>query len=526
MQSNRSRSRLALLAALASAAAALPLGNALAASHSHAHKAHRHTTPAHRPAAPVLDYAGLHKIRHIIIIDQENRSFDSYFGTYPKADGIPGLAGHPGQVPCLPDPATGTCVKPYHSTADENFGAAHTAQAANADMDGGRMDGFEAERQSAGTRGTGDFPCSDKSVFGRCQGALQDDVPPDPGYSEPDDVMGYHNGADIPNYWTYARDFVLQDHMFSSVASYSLPSHLYLVSGWSAMCTRVYDPSSCTTYLGNEPGTGALQDGQVEGVTLGAPEIQGQEAGWPALSFGWTDLTYLMHRDHVSWRYYLDQGNEPDCETGGMVCEEPVQTANVQGFWNPLGWYDDVHQDNQLSNIVPVRDLYADAKAGNLPNVAWVAPNQHDSEHPPALISDGQAYVTNLINAIMRSPDWNSTAIFLTWDDWGGFYDHLAPPKVDAEGYGIRVPALLISPYARRGYVDHQVLSTDAYLKLIEDDFLGGQRLDPRTDGRPDPRPDVRENASVLGNLLSEFDFRQKPRPPVLLPPRPPTDLH
>jgi phospholipase C len=121
----------------------------------------------------------------------------------------------------------------------------------------------------------------------------------------------------------------------------------------------------------------------------------------------------------------------------------------------------------------------------------------------------------------MRSPDWDSTAIFLAWDDWGGFYDHVKPPTVDAQGYGLRVPALVISPYARRGFIDHQTLSFDAYLKFIEDDFLHGQRLDPKTDGRPDPRPDVRENASILGNLARDFDFARAPRPPLLLPERP-----
>ena len=126
--------------------------------------------------------------------------------------------------------------------------------------------------------------------------------------------------------------------------------------------------------------------------------------------------------------------------------------------------------------------------------------------------------MTGLINAVMRGLDWDSTAIFLTWDDWGGFYDHAVSPKVDQDGYGLRVPELVISPYAKRGYVDHQTLSFDAYLKFIEDDFLGGARLDPRSDGRPDPRPDVRENEPALGNLLSEFDFRQAPRKPTLLP--------
>ena len=118
----------------------------------------------------------------------------------------------------------------------------------------------------------------------------------------------------------------------------------------------------------------------------------------------------------------------------------------------------------------------------------------------------------------MRSADWSSTAILLTWDDWGGFYDNVVPPTVDMAGYGFRVPGLIISPYARRGFIDHQRLSFDAYLKFIEDDFLGGARLNPRTDGRPDPRPTVRETVPGLGNLVRDFNFTQRPRAPVLLP--------
>ncbi len=129
--------------------------------------------------------------------------------------------------------------------------------------------------------------------------------------------------------------------------------------------------------------------------------------------------------------------------------------------------------------------------------------------------------MTRLVNAAIHSPDWSSTAIFLTWDDWGGFYDHVAPPRVDANGYGLRVPAIVISAFAKRGYIDHQILSFDAYAKFIEDDFLAGRRLDPRTDGRPDPRPDVRENASILGNLANDFDFTQKPRRPLIFAPYP-----
>ncbi|HEY5154186.1 MAG TPA: alkaline phosphatase family protein, partial [Acidimicrobiales bacterium] len=131
-------------------------------------------------------------------------------------------------------------------------------------------------------------------------------------------------------------------------------------------------------------------------------------------------------------------------------------------------------------------------------------------------------YVTHVINALMQGPDWKSTAIFLTWDDWGGFYDHVVPPVVDQNGYGFRVPGMVISPWVRSGSIDHQTLSFDAYAKFIEHRFLDGDRLDPATDGRPDGRPTVREDVPVLGDLTTEFDFDQVPLPPLVLPEHPP----
>jgi phospholipase C len=201
------------------------------------------------------------------------------------------------------------------------------------------------------------------------------------------------------------------------------------------------------------------------------------------------------------------------------------QNSATPGIWNPLPWFNTVQADHQLGNIQDVSNFYAAAKNGTLPAVSWVVPSGAVSEHPPAPVSYGQSYVTSVINAVMRSPDWDSTAIFLTWDDWGGFYDHVVPPSVDENGYGLRVPGIVISPYAKRGYIDHQTLSFDAYDKFIEDDFLNGQRLNPATDGRPDPRPDVREDEKILGNLTSDFDFSQPPRPPLILPVHPITTL-
>ncbi len=422
------------------------------------------------------------KIKHIIVIMQENRSFDTYFGTYPGADGIPMQNGVP--TVCSHDPKTGQCVKPYHNPNDVNSGGPHAANSAKTDINGGKMDGFVASfRQGAKACKNPDTP-----------GCAPNVTP---------DVMGWHDAREIPNYWTYAQNFVLQDRMFEPNSSWSLPAHLFMVSGWSAQCTTPGDPNSCTNAL----------DGPKNGLRL---------ANTKKLDYAWTDLTYLLHKNNISWAYYLSEGSEPDCSDDAMLCSTGKLSRNVPGIWNPLPAFDTVKQDGQLNNIQTVDQYFAAAKNGTLPAVAWITPENTVSEHPPAKISAGQSYVTSLINAAMQGPDWDSTVIFLTWDDWGGFYDHVNPPVVDENGYGLRVPGLVISPYVKKGFIDHQTLSFDAYLKFIEDVFLNGQRIDPKTDGRPDPRPDVRENAPQLGNLILDFDFTQAPRQPLLLPLNPP----
>jgi phospholipase C len=429
---------------------------------------------------------GIHKIQHVIVIMQENRSFDEYFGTYRGADGIPGLAGHPGKVPCIPDPARGTCVKPYHDASPINGGGPHAKFAASSDIAGGKMNGFLRQAEK------GQTSCHPGSIDPNCTWAVRPDV------------MGYHNGSDIPNYWAYARNFVLQDHMFESVSSWSTPVHLSIVSGWSARCKSAQKPMSCVN---------ALQSPAL-------PHDPGTIPTNPTPLYAWTDITYLLHKYGVSWGYYVYPGTQPDCSDDAMTCPSLPQNASTPSGWNPLPWFTDVHQDGELKNIAPIHDFYAAARDGTLPAVSWIDPTGPVSDHPPANIQAGQNYVTGLINTIMQGPDWDSTAIFLTWDDWGGFYDHVKPPSVDRNGYGLRVPGLVISPYARQGFIDHQTLSFDAYLKFIEDDFLGSHRLSPKTDGRPDPRPDVREKAAILGNLVKDFDFAQAPREPVLLPQR------
>jgi phospholipase C len=156
--------------------------------------------------------AGIHKIKHIVIVMQENRSFDNYFGTYPGADGIPMRNGVP--TVCVPDPRTAACVKPYHDARDRDRGGPHAAADAIRDIDGNKMDGFI------------------ESVTHAQNGCITFGTPicvPTGPTNEPD-VVGYHDAREIPNYWTYARNFVLQDRMFQPNATWSLPAHLFIVS--------------------------------------------------------------------------------------------------------------------------------------------------------------------------------------------------------------------------------------------------------------------------------------------------------
>jgi phospholipase C len=330
-------------------------------------------------------------IQHVIVLMQENRSFDTYFGTFPGADGIPMKHGVP--TVCLPDTQLGHCIRPYHDPSLINQGGPHGSLPAVADVDGGKMDGFVSSVISCYEHATDQ--CRGIAAGPRSAGT---------------DTVGWHDAREIPNYWFYAHRFVLQDHMFEGVSSWSLPAHLDMVSGWSATCADA-DPMSCKTDLGVpgglRAGTGAL------------PQLNGE------VPYAYTDLTYLLHAARVSWGYFVSSGTQPDCPTGTMYCEPKLQYSATPDIWNPLPGFETVHADGQLANVQPSQNFFSDATKGTLPAVSWVVPNGANSEHPPASIANGQAWVTSVVNAVMNSPDWNSSAIFLSWDDWGGFYDHV-----------------------------------------------------------------------------------------------------
>lgn len=423
------------------------------------------------PKAPV----GLDQLDHLIFIVQENRSFDHYFGTYPGADGIPRKPGGGwAESTCNPHPVLGGCMKPYHGSEFTNRGGPHGEKASIIDVAGGKMNGFiKGALSSHNTKAC----VLDPSGPG-CKSLT--------GPQQQPDAMSFKTREDIPNYWALADYGVLQDRLFASVDSYSLPSHQFIFSGWSATCSS--GPMTCTSDATPSPS-----------------------------NFSWTPISWLLDEQGVDWGWYVGETTNI-CENYPK-CPQPERSPYTPPNWNVANGFTTVMQAGLHTHIHPVSEFRQALTNGTLPPVSWVIPGRGLSEHPGGgSMHPGYEYASKLITDIGASSSWNSSAVFLYWDDWGGFYDHVRPPHIDSLGYGIRVPGIMVSPYALQGAVDHQTLSFDAFLKLIEDRFLGGARLDPGVMSRPDSRPSVREDEPGLGDLTSEFNFAQPPRQPPVPP--------
>jgi phospholipase C len=340
--------------------------------------------------------SGSAAIAHIVVVLQENHTFDNYFGSYPGADGTAGkgllLPARPGAAASLP---------PTHTTTLTPTDLNHNWAAAHADFDGGRMDGFVYSEGSAST-------------------------------------LTYFDRSDLPRYWAAADRYVLCDRYFTSAMTESAPNHLFLVAG------------TC----------GGLRDDHVP-ATIPFPPIFAS-----------------LDQQGVSWKVY---GFTTWYERFAYVQQTPGSAAK----------------------FVPATEFRADVERGTLPSVSWVIGAPGGDEHPPGNVQQGQNSVANdIVNPIGASAMWPSTAVFLTWDDYGGFYDHVPPPQVDAFGYGFRVPCLVVSPFAREGLVDHTVNDHTSILKFVETRY----GLAPLS---------TRDRAA---NDLSEaFDFAAPPRPFVPL---------
>jgi phospholipase C len=377
------------------------------------------------PARAAARNAPATPIRHIVVLMQENHSFDNYFGTYPGADGLPSTT-------CLPrsfENAPPGCVQPAHVGGRAVQGLVSDPQLFARQYRGGRMDGFVAAYRVG--RGSGGLP----------------------------NPLGYYDARDLPYAWNLASRFVLFDRFFSSAKGGSVWNHLFAIS-----------------------------------ATPGNPAADHLP---PA---GYRDTATIFDRLEqagVPWRFYVK-----DYDPTNTILHQGAGESQLLQV--PLLAMPRVVRTPRLrANIVDMRQFYADAQAGRLPAVSYIAPGARLSEHPPSKLVAGQTFVRSIVNELMRSPDWSSTAFVLTYDSWGGWYDHVPPPAVDRYGYGFRVPALLVSPYARHGAIDHTTLDFTSILRFIEDNW----HLAPLASRDADAQ-----------SIASAFDFSSPPRAAALVP--------
>jgi phospholipase C len=362
-------------------------------------------------------------IKHLIVLMQENHTYDNYFGTYPRGDGIP-------RGVCMPinvnSPSSG-CEKPFHIGNLPVDDLGHNPATFRAQYNHGRMNGFV-------------------NVF-RSQ-----------GLEESHNVMGYYDGRDIPYYWNIADRYVLFDHFFSASAGGSASNHMYWVTG-----------------------------------TEGSPSDSIPPGGYTNLP----TIFDRLEQAGVSWKFYV-QNYDPQ-----ITFRSPENTdRGSQIVWVPLLDYARYLDNPKLfSHIVDADQYYSDLRNGTLPQVAFMAPSG-SSEHPPGSIQAGERFVRTLIGALSFSRYWSSSAFMWSYDDWGGWYDHVKPPHRDRYGDGFRVPALLVSPYARHGFVDHTELDLTSFLKFIEQNW----------GLRPLAARDAHANS-----FMNAFDFSQRPAPAIIV---------
>jgi phospholipase C len=395
-----------------------------------------------RPA--IVDASRFHTrwpIKHVVFIVKENRSFDEMFGAFPGAAGA--RFGKLGNqtVPLTP----GTDGRMATDLK-------HDYPRALADWDHGRMDGFGYDAWSRHWAYT----------------QLTEDQ--------------------LPAYWHWAQDFVLADHFFASVNGPSFPNHLFTIAAQSGRTHdnphKIHsDPRSKFT---GRPKTWGCDAPPYEKVEV---YLSGDEIEKVSPCFDFPTLGDELSRRSIPWVYYAARPKEK-----GYIWSSYAAVRHYRD--DPKRW---------LAHIFPVDNLVADIHDGRLPPVTWITPRFALSEHPEYNLCHGENWTTQVIDAIMRSPMWKDTAIFLTWDDWGGFYDHMPPPQVDEFGLGIRVPLLVMSPYARQGFIDHDTGEFSSVLRFIEDNW---------------GLPQLTHRDANTVDLSQAFDFSQQPRPPDPQPQR------
>jgi phospholipase C len=345
------------------------------------------------PASTVSPIAGS-PIQHIVVIMQENRSFDNLFNGFPGADTVQsGMNG--GQSIAL---------TPVSLSDSRDLDHSHLRWAE--DWDNGNMDGFAQSGVSPAT-----LPYS------------------------------YVPEKDVEEYWTLARQYVIGDRMFQSNTGPSFVAHQYMIAGQSANVAE--NPTGSVWGCDASPDTTA--------AVLGA---NGEEMPGVFPCFDYLTAADLLDEKGVTWRYYAPSSGDSFFILSAFQAIRHIRYGQ--------DWHDNV--------ISPQNRFLTDIANGELAQVTWIVPDWAHSDHPGSG-SEGPSWVAAIINAIGNSPYWNSTAIFISWDDWGGWYDHVAPPKVDAMGPGFRVPLLIVSPYANHGYVTHMNHEASGFIHFIEHNF-------------------------------------------------------
>jgi phospholipase C len=366
------------------------------------------------------------QIDHIVILVQENRSFDDLFEGYPHA--------HSSATGKLPNGKT-TRLQPISLAA--SYDISHAYQDAKEAYDAGKMDGFAYEYSGTGSS----------------------------HHSHPQ--YGYVPRKEVEPYWDLAQQYVLGDKMFASQLDGSYVAHQYLIAGWAggAYNYPAVEPWGCDAPAGN---------------AIGLLNRIGQPFGMTAPCFSYKTIADELDAADVSWRYYAPK-------TGlGYAWNAFDAISQIR---NGPDWKKDV--------VAPETQILADVAKGKLAGVTWVVPSLPLSDHAGSDSKRGPSWVASVVNAIGSSDLWSSTAIFVTWDDWGGWYDDVAPPQLDYAGLGFRVPLLCISPFAKSNYVDHTRYEFGSILKFVE------RRFHLPSLGRADARSNVPLNC---------FNFQQQAR--------------
>jgi phospholipase C len=389
---------------------------------------------------PALVAAARAKIKHVVFLVKENRTFDTMFGTFPGADGATS-----GQ----------TCdggTTPLARARDRTPDAGHSFADGITVIDGGKMDCFA-----------------------------------------PDGYVQYHR-ADIPNYWRYASHFALADHFFSSIYGPTGVEHLWTFASQSDRFVDHERPGQFGT------GRREFCDDPTElAFSLPLLDRAGQEQLYQLENQGGSGAAAVERYYRPRWPC-TNVPVLPDHLDAAGVSWKEYRGANE--WVQPLRMVKHVRFSSMYDNVVTAEDFLHDLQAGTLPSVSWLTPPFAQSDHPPTSMCLGENWTVQYLNALMQSRYWKSTAVVLTWDDFGGFYDHVAPPHVDLYGDGPRVPAIVISPYARPGFVDDTTLEFASVLRFIETIF--------------DVPPLTSRDANA-DDMLEAFDFSQPPIPPLIL---------